>query len=52
MTSNGHHVSQYNHRLDLVAEAITAHTKMHKKAAVDLAVHVLQAVDHIPEKMR
>ncbi|WP_006246910.1 DUF6307 family protein [Mycolicibacterium tusciae] len=42
----------YENRVALVKDAITAHSKLADKAADDLAVHVLQALDTIPEKMR
>ena len=42
----------YTVRLELVAETIRAHSKLKDQAASDLAVHVLQALNSIPEKMR
>jgi hypothetical protein len=39
-------------RLELVADVIKAHSKLGDKAANDLAVHVLHALNSIPEKMR
>jgi hypothetical protein len=44
--------SPYEKRVDLVRDAITARSKLGEKAADDLAVHVLEALDSIPEKMR
>ncbi|HTK68105.1 MAG TPA: DUF6307 family protein [Pseudonocardia sp.] len=52
MTSNGHYVSRYEHRVELVAETITKHTKLDDQAAKELAVHILQVIDHVPEKVR
>jgi hypothetical protein len=52
MSSNGTYVSLYDQRVRLVAAALTAHSKLTKKAAVELAGHVLYALDHIPEKVR
>ena len=42
----------YVRRLDLVKETIKAHSKLGDQAASDLAVHVLHALNSIPEKMR
>ena len=42
----------YDLRLDLVRDTIKAHSKIGDKAARDLAVHVLHALNSIPEKMR
>ena len=42
----------YARRLELVADTIMAHSKIKGEAAHDLAVHVLHALNSIPEKMR
>jgi uncharacterized protein DUF6307 len=42
----------YLDRLDLVKDTITAHSKLKDDAARELAVHVLHALNSIPEKMR
>jgi hypothetical protein len=42
----------YIQRLEMVTDTIQAHTKLGDKAASDLAVHVLHALNSIPEKMR
>jgi len=52
VTSNGPYVSLYDQRVKLVADALTAHSKLTGKAATELAVHVLYALDHIPERVR
>ena len=52
MTSNGTYVSLYDQRVQLVAAALTAHSKLTEKAAIELAGHVLYALDHIPERVR
>ena len=52
MTSNGTYVSLYDQRLELVAAALTAHSALTEKDAIELAGHVLHALDHIPEKVR
>jgi hypothetical protein len=45
-------VSLYERRVVLVQETLSAHTKLSAKHARALAVHVLGALDHIPEKVR
>jgi hypothetical protein len=42
----------YDVRLDLVADTIKTHSKLADKDASELAVHVLHALNSIPEKMR
>jgi hypothetical protein len=42
----------YQRRRDLVARTIEAHSDMKADVATDLAVHVLRALDSIPETMR
>jgi hypothetical protein len=44
--------SPYVHRLELVTDTITAHSKLGDKEASELAEHVLQALNSIPEKVR
>jgi len=39
-------------RIELVADTIKAHSKLGDKAASELAVHVLHALNSIPEKVR
>jgi hypothetical protein len=46
------HVSLYDQRVALVAHALTQNSQLEEKAARALAVHVLHAIDHIPEKVR
>ena len=45
-------LSAYDNRVKLVADALVAHGKLDTTPAHDLAVHVLDALDHIPEKIR
>jgi uncharacterized protein DUF6307 len=52
MSINGTYVSLYNQRVRIVAAALMAHSELTEKAAVELAGHVLYALDHIPEKVR
>jgi len=44
--------SPYVLRLELVRDTIKSHTKLGDKEASDLAEHVLQALNSIPEKIR
>lgn len=45
-------VSVHDQRVALVAAALRANSKLDEKAAVKLAGHALDAIDHIPEKVR
>ncbi|GAC1652248.1 MAG: hypothetical protein NVS4B6_28630 [Mycobacterium sp.] len=42
----------YLQRLDLVKDTIKAHSHLGNQVASDLAVHVMHALNSIPEKMR
>ena len=42
----------YFERLELVSDTIRAHSKLNENSANELAVHVLLALNSIPEKMR
>jgi hypothetical protein len=44
--------SPYDRRIDLVKDTIKAHSKLGDDAAAKLAVHVLHALNSIPEKVR
>jgi hypothetical protein len=44
--------SPYEKRLQLVVETIQRHEKLSDQATSSLAVHVLHALDHIPERVR
>lgn len=46
------HTSAYERRLKMVEDVLTGRTELDAKAARDLAVHVLRALDHIPERVR
>ena len=52
MPSNGTYVSRYDQRVKIVTEVLVQHTQLADKAATELAVQVLYAVDRIPEKIR
>ena len=44
--------SPYDRRVELVKDTISAHSKLGDKAAGELAVHVLQVLNSIPEQVR
>ena len=46
------YVSRYDQRVKLVAAALTQNSTLTEDVAVELAKHVLDALDHIPEKVR
>lgn len=52
MSSTSTYISVHDQRLALVADAIRQHSKLDEKAAAEVAGHVLDALDHIPEKVR
>jgi len=52
MTENGDYISLYDLRVQLVQKALRDHSTMDDTSAFDLAEHVLDALDHIPEKAR
>jgi hypothetical protein len=52
MSDNGKYVSLYDLRVQLVQKALRDHSELDDKTSLDLAVHVLDALDHIPEKAR
>jgi hypothetical protein len=45
-------LSQYESRLKTVSDIVRDHSKLGNKAASEIAVHVLHALDTIPEKVR
>jgi len=46
------YLSVYERRVELVRETLSAHSGISGEEARALAVHVLDALDHIPEKVR
>ncbi|MGW3539342.1 DUF6307 family protein [Nocardia niigatensis] len=42
----------YDRRIQRVRDAVRAHSELDDKAAYELAVHVLHALDTIPENIR
>ncbi|TCO57323.1 DUF6307 family protein [Actinocrispum wychmicini] len=52
MTATVKYVSRYDQRVNLVQGALKTNSKLSDKAAHELAEHVLEALDHMPEKVR
>ena len=52
MAANTVYVSRYDQRRQMVADALTKNSSLTDEVAVALAEHVLDALDHIPEKIR
>jgi hypothetical protein len=52
MSGNGKYISMYDLRVKLVQKALQDHSTLDDKASFDLAVHVLDSLDHIPEQAR
>jgi hypothetical protein len=50
--ANSIYTSLYDQRVQLVADALERHSRLDEKTAAELAVHVVHAIDHIPEKVR
>ncbi|SDJ50358.1 hypothetical protein SAMN04488074_102228 [Lentzea albidocapillata subsp. violacea] len=46
------YTSAYERRLKMVQDVLTDQAQLDGKVAQDLAVHVLRALDHIPERVR
>jgi Family of unknown function (DUF6307) len=44
--------SLYDQRVGVVQDVVRHNTRLGKKTSVELAVQVLHALDHIPEKVR
>jgi hypothetical protein len=42
----------YERRVNRVRDAVRAHTELNDQAASEIAIHVLHALDTIPEKIR
>lgn len=52
MTTAGKYVSRYDERVNLVKDTLWKNTKLGEKASLELAERILDALDHIPEKVR
>lgn len=46
------YVSIHDQRVQLVADVLTLRSDMAKAAALEVAVHVVYAIDHRPETVR
>jgi hypothetical protein len=52
MTATVKYMSLHDQRVKLVQGALKEHSKLSDKASFELAVHVLDALDYMPEKVR
>jgi hypothetical protein len=52
MVSQSTLISPYEKRVKLVQDTLKAHSKIDDTAAGELAVHVLHALNSIPERIR
>jgi Family of unknown function (DUF6307) len=52
MTATVEYLSLHDQRVKLVQGALKQNSKLSDKASLDLAVHVLAALDYMPEKLR
>jgi hypothetical protein len=52
MTAAVKYVSLHDQRVNVVQAAVKAHSKLSDKAALELAAHILAALDYMPEKVR
>jgi hypothetical protein len=52
MSATTEYVTLYDRRHSLVADAVKKHSKLGDKASAEIALHVLEALDHIPENVR
>jgi uncharacterized protein DUF6307 len=46
------YVSLHDQRVAIIADALTSHSDLSADTARELAGHALDALDHIPEKVR
>jgi hypothetical protein len=52
MTAPVQYISLHDQRVKLVQDALREHSKLGDKASLALAVHVLDALDYMPENVR
>lgn len=52
MSTNGTYISLYDLRVKQVQKALQDHSTLDDKTSFELAEHVLDALDHIPENSR
>ncbi|WP_394619989.1 DUF6307 family protein [Lentzea sp. JNUCC 0626] len=50
--TESNYTSAYGRRLKMVEDVLTNRTELDGKATRDLAVDVLRALDHVPERVR
>lgn len=51
-TMTTQYVSRYEVRVDLVRKTVQEHSNLDDKTAAEVAVHVVHALDHLPELTR
>lgn len=52
MTTAVKYVSAYDHRVNLIKDVLSNHSKLSENASFELAERILDALNHIPEKVR
>ncbi|MFC0112064.1 DUF6307 family protein [Kibdelosporangium aridum] len=52
MTATVEYMSHYDQRVRLVTDVLRNHSKLSEKDSFALAERVLEALDHMPEKVR
>ncbi|MEV4315493.1 DUF6307 family protein [Actinocrispum sp. NPDC049592] len=52
MTTTAKYVSAYDRKVALIKDTLKAHSKLSDRASFELAELVLDALNHIPEKVR
>ncbi|WP_185845532.1 DUF6307 family protein [Kibdelosporangium aridum] len=52
MATAAKYVSRYDERVNLVKDTLRKHSKLDEKASLELAERILDALNHIPEKVR
>jgi hypothetical protein len=52
MTITAEYMSRYDQRVKLVKDVLREHSKLSEKASAELAEHVVDALNHVSEKVR
>ena len=52
MTTAAKYVSAYDQRVNLIKDILSNHSKLSDKSSFELAERILNALNHIPEKVR
>jgi hypothetical protein len=52
MTTAVKYVSGYDQRVNLIKDVLNNHSKLSEKASLELAERILNALNHIPAKVR